>query len=306
MSIIAVFLALALGIVVGTTALNGEVLNNLRGSIRTLTGDKRGLEGTVSALRDELGSSNDWADRVAPAAVSGQLEGRRVVVVVAPDAAAALADDLTPLLLASGASVSGVVQLRPDLLDPAAAATVEGVVGRVAPAGLDLPVGEPTVRAAAELAAALVQSGTAEVSVSEAEAVVEGFRSADLVDLPGPLGARADLAVVVAGGPVSSPAPAVPQERARALLQFVSALDGTGSGTVLAGPLAATGPGGALGELRGGGGGLSERVSSVDGLDGPRGQVATVYALREQQDGGSGRYGTGPGTQGPLPALPVR
>jgi len=40
-SIIAVFLALALGIVVGTTALNGPITSNLRSEVDTLRNSRR-------------------------------------------------------------------------------------------------------------------------------------------------------------------------------------------------------------------------------------------------------------------------
>ena len=43
-TIIAIFLALAVGIVVGTTALNGAILDDLRGRNADLIEDKRGLE----------------------------------------------------------------------------------------------------------------------------------------------------------------------------------------------------------------------------------------------------------------------
>ena len=67
-SIIAVFLALALGIVVGTTALNGALLDNLKTSIDTLSTDKRALEGSVSVLREQVASDQRLVEQVAPTA----------------------------------------------------------------------------------------------------------------------------------------------------------------------------------------------------------------------------------------------
>ncbi len=305
-SIIAVFLALALGIVVGTTALNGALLDNLKGSVGTLTADKRTLEGTIGSLRAQTGSDDQLVDRIGAAAVAGQLQGRRVVLVGAPGASSDVLDALTPLLEAAGAAVAGTVQLRPDLLDPARAAVVEQVASQVAPEGLALPATDGALRAAAELAAALVRSPSGpEISTASAGAVLAGFAGKDLVDLGADLGARSDLAVLVTGDPVGAADVAVQQERSRTLLALAAALDATGSGTVVAGPLTATAAGGVLRALRDDGS-LSERVSSVDGVDRPAGRVAVVYALREQEDGSAGRYGTGPGTQGPVPQLPPR
>lgn len=306
-SIIAVFLALALGIVVGTTALNGALLDNLKGSIGALTTEKRNLEGTIGGLRQQGASDEALTERIAPAAVQGQLAGHKVVVISAPGASGTVTGALTPLLQAAGATVVGTVQLRPDLLDPARQGVVSTVVDRVAPSGPELQDTTAEQRAASELAAALLErvpgSGLTDAVSSQ---VLTGFSAVDLVDIGKDLSARADLAVLVTGDPVSSPDPQVPAARARSLLAYAEAFDRTGAGAVVTGPLSsAADPGGVVRALRDDGA-LSQRVSSVDGADHAQGRIAVVYALREQADGGTGRYGTGPGNQGPLPSLPVR
>lgn len=303
-SIIAVFLALALGIVVGTTALNGQVLDNLKGSIDTLSEDKRTLEETVSELRQQVGSDERLAEEVGPAAVAGALAGRRVVLVNAPNASREVAEGLVPLLQAAGATVTGTVQLGPDLLDPEQVGAVEDVldgldVGSPAPAA-----SAPLQRAAAALAGALLLSPTEVPNSTAAEAaeVLDAFAESDLVDLGGEGVGRADLSVLVAGEPVVSAEPDVSLARARALLQVAAALDAAGAGSVVAGPLSTTAPAGAVRALREDRA-LSDRVSSVDGADRAPGRIGVVFALAEQADGGSGRYGTGPGSQGPVPSL---
>ena len=76
-SIIAVFLALAIGIVVGTTALNGYVVDDLRKRNRAVIHDKRSLEGSVRDLRTQVSRRDDFAATVAPEVVAGQLTGQR-------------------------------------------------------------------------------------------------------------------------------------------------------------------------------------------------------------------------------------
>ena len=44
---------------------------------------------------------------------------------------------------------------------------------------------------------------------------------------------------------------------------------------------------------------------AVVGADQPQGRVAVVFALQEQADGGTGRYGSGPGAQAAVPSLPA-
>ena len=52
-SLVAVFLALALGVLLGTTQLNGAVLDDLRGQVRGLAEDKRDLQADLRALQGQ-------------------------------------------------------------------------------------------------------------------------------------------------------------------------------------------------------------------------------------------------------------
>ncbi len=224
-------------------------------------------------------------------------------MVSTPNAPASERQALLPLLEQAGAVVSGVVALRPDLLDPERADAVGSVVDRLAPPELGL-AGPPLARAATELAAALLTSPmSSALTATQADQVLAGLAEADLVDLTD-TSARADLAVVLTGDPVASADPAVPAARAAAVLTLAEALDAAGEGAVLAGPLDATQDGGVLRALRDDGR-LSERISSVDGTDRAAGRVATVLALREQALGGAGRYGSAPGAQAAAPSPPA-
>ncbi len=301
-SIIAIFLALALGIVVGTTALNGALLDNLKSSIETLSTDKRTLEGTVRVLREQVASDQQLAERIAPAAAQGQLEGQRVVLVTAPGTPTTWREQLTPLLRTAGATVTGEVRLRPDLLDPALVPVVQDAVGavsaRTAAQGETAPQ-----RAASLLSAALLAPRTgAGLTTTAADQVLRVFAERDLVDVGADLGRGATLAVVLCGDALVGGDPADVAARNTALVQVASSLDAAAGGAVVGGTLSATTDVGPLRALRDDA--ASRQVSSVDGVDLPQGRLGVVYALREQAAGGVGQYGLGPGTQGPLPALP--
>ena len=84
-SLIAVFLAVALGIVIGTTQLNGPVLTNLQDQVSALQTDKRLLEDETQSLQTQLDSQGGFAEEVGPALVAGTLAGRRVLLVVADE-----------------------------------------------------------------------------------------------------------------------------------------------------------------------------------------------------------------------------
>src|SRR5690348_17386888 len=60
-SIIAVFLALALGIVVGTTALNGPITTDLRKQVNPLKGDRSALALQVKTLQGQVSDANQFA-----------------------------------------------------------------------------------------------------------------------------------------------------------------------------------------------------------------------------------------------------
>ena len=292
---------------VGTTALNGALLDNLEASIGTLTAEKRALETEVNEQRDLVGGGDQLVEQLAERTVTGVLTGERVVLVSSPTAPTSVRDELVPLLEAAGAEVAGEVRLRPDLVDPEREGQVEAVLTAVTLPGIDLDGADtPAERAAVLLAAALVRTPGqgADLGEAEAAAVLQAFAQADLVDVDGDLGARSTLAVVLAEAPDPVPDPEAAARQTALVVSVADALDAAGAGAVLAAPLAATEEGGVLRAVRDDGA-LSGRLTTVDGVERPAGRLAVVFALREQAAGGAGRYGTGPGATGPLPALPT-
>lgn len=301
-SIIAVFLALAVGIVVGTTALNGPVLDGLKTSVSSLTGDKRNLEGHVRDLRTQTTRDDEFVQLMEPVLLRGALAGQRVLLLSTPDAPSGLRDDLQKAVVAGGATMAGDVRIRSGLLDPTATATVDDVVAAVVPGALVLPNGSAADKAATELSAALVKSGAA-VSPAAAQRILGGFTGADLLDVSGPVpDGSATLVLVVSGAAPAKPA-ADQKDRDQALLALLRAFD-TRAGVLVAGPVGSAEAGGAVGALRASS--LEGRVSSVDDADTPQGRVAAVLGLAEQAEGGAGSYGTGRGASAtaPVPAVP--
>ena len=68
-SLIAVFLAVALGIIIGTTQLNDPILTDIRGQVTALEQDKRALEDQTRQLQAQVNTSDTFAEAVAPALV---------------------------------------------------------------------------------------------------------------------------------------------------------------------------------------------------------------------------------------------
>jgi hypothetical protein len=312
-SIIAVFLALAIGIVVGTTALNGYVVDDLRSRNGAVIKDKRALEAEVRDLRNQVSKRDQFATAVGPAAVSGSLAGERVLVVMTPGASEDVVKALTELVEQAGGTPTGVLKVRDDLLDPTKSAVVDDLVAQVVPAALTLPEGTASDRAALELAAATVTAPGSESLGAEAAAkVLGGFTGANLIDVQQPAGSTsattlvpATLAIMVTGGADGHELDEVSKARQQTALALVAAMDARSQGAVVAGPVTAAGKGGLIAAVRDDDS-LSRNVSSVDTVDSPFGAVSAVLALREQAGGGSGRYGQGPGAQAAAPVAPTR
>lgn len=306
-SIIAVFLALAVGIVVGTAALNGPIQDGLRSNINRLTDDKRALESDVQDLRGQVSASDEFATSIAPDLIDGVLADQRVLLVTTADTPGDLAEQLRPLLADAGAVVTGQLEVEAALAEPEQRQLLEDLVAQVVPAGVELPEGEPVARAAAELAAALTTSPDAEqVEAAEAQAVIAAFEEAELVDFRPEPGAEdaltsATLVLVLAPtGPGTNPT-TPQQQQLEALLTIAAALDERSLGVVLAGPATSADDGGLVHALRQQSSTRAE-VSSVDNADRGLGRIATVLALAEQAEDGIGQYGAGPGAAAPLPA----
>ena len=305
-SIIAVFLALAVGIVVGTAALNGPIQDGLRRSIQEQAEDKRALESDVEQLRGQVSASDGFASEVGPRLVADRLAGERVLLVTMPGTPDDLADGVRPLIVDAGATVTGSLEVRPALGDPEQRQLLEDLVAQVVPAGVKLPAGEPVERAAAELAAALTTTEeTSAVDPGEAQAVVSAFEEADLISFTPEPGTQdsltaATLVLVLAAPGADKKPDAATQQQLDAMLAVAQALDARSKGAVVAGPATSAREGGLVRALRSASS-VGGEVSSVDNVDRGIGQVAAVLALAEQQRGGAGQYGAGPGSTEPLP-----
>jgi hypothetical protein len=301
-TIIGIFLALAVGIVVGTTALNGPVLEGLRRSNSGLISDKRALEGDVRSLQSEVDTADDLVRTMSDQLIGSRLADARVLLVTAPGAEGAVVEQIATTVTEAGGTVTGRLALEPELFEDESTQLVEDLVADVVPAGVELPEDSAVARAAAVLAAGLLtRSGGSGVDRDSADQVVPAFQEAGLVELSeaGDDPATATLAVLVA-----APAPAEPTEQhedvVAGLLEVASQLRAAGNGLVVAGPAESVLEGGLVRAVRSD----SARdgvISTVDNADRAVGQVAVVLALREQSRGGAGRYGGGQGASGPVP-----
>jgi hypothetical protein len=111
-SLIAVFLALAIGILIGAE-FGGDALTNTRKNLEhSLVGNLQDARSESDELNGQLGRSNEFADRVFPVLVHERLEGKRIAIValggLPSEVTGAVEDALGP----TGAKLVGVGVVR--------------------------------------------------------------------------------------------------------------------------------------------------------------------------------------------------
>ena len=300
-SIVAVFLALALGLFIGSTSLRGPVANFINNRTDQVVGQNKQLKGQISALQGSVRDEQQFESATQPYITTGALAGESVVVVSAPGVDGGTRGRLVDAVTAAGATVTGDVRLQDALFDPAQRTFLETLVARLNIPGHVLPSGTGAQRAVGLLAEVLgIRPQSSPVPAAAASRVLSGFADGGLLSLNGGPVHGASLAVVLAPPPPSDTAdPKAVQAQDDLMLDLVRALDRSAVGAVLVGPLASADTG--LLKAARDDKDLTKDVSTVDGVDLPRGLIATVLALAEQAKGGVGNYGTQSGARAPLP-----
>jgi copper transport outer membrane protein MctB len=111
-SLIAVFLALAIGILIGAE-FGGDALDNTRRNLeQSLVGNLQDARSRADELSDELGRSNEFADRVYPVLTRDRLEGKRVAIVALGGLPSELTEAVEEALGPTGARLVGVGVVR--------------------------------------------------------------------------------------------------------------------------------------------------------------------------------------------------
>jgi len=300
-SLIAVFLAIGLGILVGSTVVDQAIVDRLDREIEEARNENGDLRGQIGRLQADLGRADDYIAQSAPHAVDGRLEGVPVAVLTEAGIDGDDVEAIVEMLRDAGAEPTLIrLEERWRLEDPGDVAALREVFDatgppeRVRETALDAiaarlveapdpptdgePVIDPLVR--------LADAGFVEVDGDldlgafpprPARAVVVTGTDSDLLDVDRPLSAALARALLAADVPT-----------------VVGEVYG-GSGEPDAPTRGAT-----LAGVRGDGD-LSSAVSTVDDLDAVPGRVATVIALEDLVTGRVGHYGYGEGAAEAIP-----
>lgn len=300
-SLVAVLLALATGILVGSSVVEGPLLQRLTKTTDLLRDHTNDLQRQVQDLERGQRFASAFAQQVAPELVAGQLTGETVALISLPSANADVVEATADLIEQAGGQVASRVTVKSEYADAAQENGLNELVTRLAPVG---PDGANVYdRAGIQLASALVTSqfvAATQPLDTSASQLLDGYQEADLIDLADDPTGPATMAVLIAGAPASANAAA--QRSAGAYLSLARALDEGSRGVVVAGTEASATERGVVSAIRANSD-VANIVSTIDVADSPIGRIGVVYALEEQSRGDSGQYGIAGTTDGPLPDL---
>lgn len=302
-SLTAVFLALAVGVVLGSTDVSQRLLSVVAGDRNHLTQQVDQLSAQRADLEASARAGDSFAATVATTVVRNQLAQRSVLLVLAPGADAADRDALRQLITQAGGTVTGELDLTDAVSDPARADQLRELTTRLLPAGAQLPTAtDAGGLLGGLLGGALLSHGQngqpTQVAPDQAAAALAGLSGAGFLKPSANRPAPAQLALVLTGGALSG---ADAPERAATLARLATELRHVG-GAVLAGRSGAADAAGAVGVVRADGA-AATALSTVDNVETAVGRVATVLALREQAQGRSGTYGKAASARAVIPGL---
>jgi hypothetical protein len=311
-SIVAVFLALAIGIVVGATALKPTTLRVLYKTSQQERNQISSLLANNGNLHQQISNDQDFAAAGAGLLLGHLLAGQRAVVVTAPGADGQVVNGITTTLQQAGAQVTGQVAMEQQFFvsGQSTQSNLDYLAQQLDPPGVNLsqtpsPGANQQIagqqEAAQVIAAALVTKDGPGLADAQSKAILSGFAQHGYLSISGTSEAAmrlATMAVVVI--PASPPQSGDSDPANLALLALAQQLGAGGQAAVLAGSTPGSGPGSAIDELITGNSGY--RLSSVDNANVKTGQVMVAQALSRLLTGQKpASYGIAPGAV-PSPA----
>jgi hypothetical protein len=291
-SIVSVFLALALGVLVGTTVVRPGLIEELDRRTEAAVKSADELRRIVSELRGEVQFRDQFAQAVESLLIEGRLTGRQVVIVTLEGVDASDIDTVRRAIESAGASVvtEMVITSRMALTDEGARTDLATAIG--------MPVSsepEALSESAGQQLGARLASGPDSVEQDLLDLLAAG----GFVDVQGGsafdgIGGGDQPVVLMAGGP------GAPVVDPAVLATVAETLAQTFHPVVAAETLETEYPFVALVRENGG---IDGRVVTVDNADQIPGRVAVVLGLEDLLliPGGGGDYGVKDGASSLLP-----
>lgn len=301
-SLISVFLALAIGIVLGAGPLREPIGNSLNSQVDSLRQDRNILQEKYDAARAEVSERDQYLNQIKPMLINGVLNGQNVDLVLLPGAKDTDVKGLTDALREAGATITGSVSITDEWTNPEKAKYRDALAGQIVQYLKTPPqAGASSGQILAMAVAQLLTHGDDEILrgiLSDSQGALFGVNS--------PLQKPAKGIVVVGPPPVEaptsteSPTAEVQSNTNQALLDLCNVLAGQSAGAVLVG---AAQSGEDLVTLARA---SAATISTLDGVGKNTAAISLPLALASDMRGGRGDWGTAEGASTPLPPIPAK
>lgn len=311
-SIVAVFLALAIGIVLGSTELKGKTLDALQETSNSLSSKLSAAEQERDGYSAQVAADQQFAQANETRILARLLTGQRVVLVTEPGAQQAVVTGIEKAARTADATITGTIALQSKFNDTTGTneASLNDINGQLAQAdSTTLVTGTNQQTANQQQAAQLLADAVTSKSVTspsgltlaEAQTLLNTYAQAGFLSVSGQPQLGATLAVIVT--PQTPPSDGNSDPANQVLTGIAQEFAGSSAATVVAGNASGDGSGSAMAVLRSSG--VSGQVSTIDDADTATGQITAIQALARQLQGGkAAAYGVDSGATavGPSPA----
>jgi hypothetical protein len=300
-SIVAVFLALAIGIVLGAAELQGPTYNLLNGTTAKLQNELGQANSQRDVAEEQANAGDAYAEAVEPVVLRNLLAGQKLLIVTEPGAQGSVVSGITSAANDAGAEVTGQINLQAKFFDTSD--TTQDSLNQInldvaSHAGLTLDNTETYQQQAAQViasqiltksplsAAGIGQDGTGQDT--SAATMLSAYAYAGFLTTSGQPATTATIAVVIT--PQSAPSDGSADPLDQLLIPVAQELAASSAATVVAGSSAGSGPGSPIAVLRSNN--VANQVSTIDDADYVSGQSVVIEALAIQLSGGKpGSYG---------------
>jgi hypothetical protein len=313
-SIVAVFLALAIGIVLGSTELQGNTIDVLRTSQNSLKNQLDQTQAERGVAQAQVATNQTFLTTAEPRLLANELPGDRIVLITEPGASSTVISGVKQAATDAGATVTGEVSIQPKFNDLSGATQsslgqINSDLASTDNTSLATPSNEQTLdqqQAAQLIGTAILATTTAGettgISTADATTLLGAYAQAGYITITPAVTDRATLAVIVT--PDTAPADGQNDPGTQVLLAMAQEFAGESAATVVVGSAAGSAAGSPIAALRASS--VASLVSTVDNADSIIGQVSTIWALAEQLRGQKpNSYGiSGASAVSPVP-LPV-
>jgi Copper transport outer membrane protein, MctB len=296
-SLAAVFLALAIGVALGSGLLSNTVLSGLRDDKKELQNQINGLTDQKNALNEKLSAAGEFDSQMSPRILRDAMAGKSVVVFRTPDAADDDVDAVSRMAEQAGATVTGTISLTEEFVDANSAEKLLSVVNSpIVPAGAQLSTKsvDQGSQAGDLLGITLLINKDPKIPAvddQQRDTVLAALRDTGFLTYGTERIGSANTALIVTGGGLGDDA----GNKGATVARFAAGMAPHGSGTVIAGRDGSSSGTSAVAVTRSDGA-LTAAVSTVDDVNATSGRITSVLALGDLISGGRpGQYGLGQG-----------